>query len=38
MGESTDQWEFVQFAQERHLGLDFTTPPTRSDPLDARKP
>jgi len=27
-----DQWEFVQFAEERRLGLDFTTPPMRPDP------
>jgi hypothetical protein len=24
-----DQWEFVRFAQDRHLQLDFTTPPAR---------
>jgi hypothetical protein len=24
-----DVWEFVRFAQEQHLGLDFTTPPQR---------
>jgi hypothetical protein len=24
-----DQWEFVHFAQEEHLGLDFTRPPKR---------
>jgi serine/threonine protein kinase len=24
-----DQWEFVRFAQEQKLGLDFTTPPKR---------
>jgi hypothetical protein len=24
-----DQWEFVRFAQEQHLDLDFTTPPQR---------
>ena len=24
-----DQWEFVRFAQEQKLGLDFTTPPRR---------
>ena len=28
-----DQWEFVEFAQEHRLGLDFTTPPTRPEPL-----
>jgi len=22
-----DQWEFVRFAQENNLGLDFTSPP-----------
>ncbi|MBI1917953.1 MAG: hypothetical protein HYS12_24935 [Planctomycetes bacterium] len=26
-----DPWEFVQFAEERRLGLDFTTPPSRPD-------
>jgi hypothetical protein len=24
-----DQWEFVRYAEEHHLGLDFTTPPKR---------
>jgi hypothetical protein len=24
-----DQWEFVGFAQEQNLGLDFTSPPKR---------
>jgi tRNA A-37 threonylcarbamoyl transferase component Bud32 len=24
-----NHWEFVRFAQEQHLGLDFTTPPKR---------
>ena len=24
-----DQWEFVRFAEEQQLGLDFTTPPKR---------
>ncbi len=24
-----DHWEFVRFAQEQNLGLDFTTPPRR---------
>jgi hypothetical protein len=24
-----DQWEFVRFAKEKKLGLDFTTPPRR---------
>ncbi len=27
-----DHWEFVEFAEERRLGLDFTTPPTRPEP------
>jgi hypothetical protein len=26
-----DQWEFVRYAQEHHLGLDFTTPPRRPE-------
>jgi tRNA A-37 threonylcarbamoyl transferase component Bud32 len=26
-----DQWEFVRFATEQRLGLDFTTPPRRPD-------
>jgi serine/threonine protein kinase len=25
----TDQWEFVRFAEEQKLGLDYTTPPKR---------
>jgi hypothetical protein len=36
-----DQWKFVQFAEDRRLGLDFTTPPSRPDPvvpLAVRKP
>src|SRR5262249_44363013 len=34
-----DQWEFVRFATEQRLGLDFTTPPRRPEALapDARK-
>jgi hypothetical protein len=24
-----DQWEFVRYAREQRLGLDFTTPPKR---------
>ncbi len=24
-----DTWAFVRFAQEQHLGLDFTSPPKR---------
>jgi hypothetical protein len=24
-----DQWEFVRFAEQQRLGLDFTTPPKR---------
>jgi tRNA A-37 threonylcarbamoyl transferase component Bud32 len=27
-----DQWEFVQFAEERRLGFDFTSPPRRLTP------
>jgi hypothetical protein len=27
-----DQWEFVRFATEQRLGLDFTSPPQRSEP------
>jgi hypothetical protein len=26
-----DQWAFVRYATENKLGLDFTTPPKRSD-------
>jgi hypothetical protein len=25
-------WEFVRFAQEQHLALDFTSPPQRPEP------
>jgi hypothetical protein len=25
-------WDFVRYAQEQRLGLDFTTPPKRPDP------
>jgi hypothetical protein len=32
-----DQWEFVRFAQEQGLGLDFTSPPQRFA-LETRKP
>jgi tRNA A-37 threonylcarbamoyl transferase component Bud32 len=28
-----DQWEFVRYAKEQHLDLDFTTPPQRPEPL-----
>jgi predicted Ser/Thr protein kinase len=28
-----DHWEFVRFAQQQNLGLDFTTPPRRTEPL-----
>jgi hypothetical protein len=28
-----DQWEFVRFATEQRLGLDFTTPPQRPEPV-----
>src|SRR5262249_22713627 len=27
-----DQWEFVRFATEQRLGLDFTSPPQRPEP------
>jgi hypothetical protein len=30
-----DVWEFVHFAQEQRLGLDFTTPPQRPEPAAA---
>jgi tRNA A-37 threonylcarbamoyl transferase component Bud32 len=30
-----DQWEFVRYAREQHLGLDFTTPPKRPTPAFA---
>jgi hypothetical protein len=30
-----DQWEFVRFAREQKLGLDFTSPPQRPEPLAA---
>ncbi|MBI1918234.1 MAG: hypothetical protein HYS12_26375 [Planctomycetes bacterium] len=33
-----DQWEFVEFAQERRLGLDFTSPPTRLEPIAPTTP
>jgi hypothetical protein len=26
-----NHWDFVRFAREQKLGLDFTTPPTRPD-------
>ena len=34
-----DHWEFVRFAQQQNLGLDFTTPPRRPEPraLETRK-
>jgi serine/threonine protein kinase len=34
-----DHWEFVRFAQQQNLGLDFTTPPRRPEALlrEARK-
>jgi hypothetical protein len=34
-----DHWEFVRFAQQQNLGLDFTTPPRRPQALlpEARK-
>lgn len=28
-----DAWEFVRFAHEQHLDLDFTTPPQRPEPV-----
>jgi hypothetical protein len=28
-------WEFVRFAQEKGLKLDFTTPPRRPDPRES---
>ena len=28
-----DAWEFVDFAQEQKLALDFTTPPRRPEPV-----
>ncbi len=27
-----DAWQFVRFAQEQHLDLDFTSPPQRPEP------
>jgi hypothetical protein len=35
----TDHWEFVRFATEQRLGLDFTTPPQRPEAVlpEARK-
>jgi hypothetical protein len=33
-----DVWEFVGFAQEQRLDLDFTTPPQRPEPATAAKP
>jgi tRNA A-37 threonylcarbamoyl transferase component Bud32 len=34
-----DHWEFVRFARQRKLGLDFTTPPRRPDtPVPAARP
>jgi hypothetical protein len=33
-----DVWEFVGFAQEQRLDLDFTTPPQRPEPAKASKP
>jgi hypothetical protein len=31
-----DVWEFVRFAREQNLSLDFTTPPQRPEPAAAR--
>jgi serine/threonine protein kinase len=31
-----DSWEFVRYATEQRLGLDFTSPPPRPDTLTAR--
>ena len=28
-----DQWEFVRYAKEQHLKLDFTTPAQQPEPL-----
>jgi hypothetical protein len=33
-----DAWEFVRFAREQNLGLDFTTPPQRPELTAAAKP
>jgi hypothetical protein len=33
-----DQWEFVRFANERDLGLDFNSPPQRPHATTATKP
>jgi tRNA A-37 threonylcarbamoyl transferase component Bud32 len=33
-----DQWEFVRFATEQRLGLDFTTPPQRPEPAPPIQP
>jgi tRNA A-37 threonylcarbamoyl transferase component Bud32 len=30
-----DPWQFVRFAQEQHLDLDFTSPPQRPEPAGA---
>jgi hypothetical protein len=27
-----DQWDFVRFATEQHLNIDFTSPPKRPEP------
>jgi hypothetical protein len=32
-----DQWEFVRYAQEQQLDLDFTTPPQRPEPPRGRQ-
>jgi hypothetical protein len=32
-----NHWEFVRFAEEQNLGLDFTTPPKRPDPRESVK-
>jgi hypothetical protein len=33
----TNHWQFVRFAKERKLDLDFTTPPKRPDPAKSRE-
>jgi hypothetical protein len=32
-----NHWEFVRFAEEKRLGLDFTTPPKRPDRNESLK-
>jgi hypothetical protein len=33
-----DQWEFVRYAEEQKLGLDFTSPPRKPEPAVALPP